>query len=139
MAKFLHVSAGGHARDPTPGAAASARGERLRRLSRRRRNLTVKCHRRLQSDERGAMTNVFGESDIDATGFVFQQAGGDLYAGSAEAGKTLSCNFRVRVFYGGDDTADASSNQSVSTWRGAAFVAAWLEIDVQGCATRIGF
>ena len=74
MTQLLHVSARNLTGDPAPVAPSAAKGGRRMRLAGRRRDLAVQRHRRFQRDQRRLVANVFCESFIQRSCFVFQNA-----------------------------------------------------------------
>ena len=134
MPQLLHVRPRHFARHP------SARRNPLRplqRLRRRRRNLPIQRHRRLQRHQRRTVPNVARESLIQPPRLLFQSPHFNMNARRAQLLKSHSADLRIRIVHRGDNTMNARGNQRIGARRCATLMRMWLQIDVERSAASL--
>ena len=126
MAELLDGGAGFFAGDPEGLAGGSGFG--------RRGDAAVEGHRDLHQDEGALVLDPFGEAFVEAAGFGFTDARGDLNAGCGECLHPMAGYVGIGVGGGGDYARDSGGDEGLGAGAGAAGVVAGLEGDVGGGA-----
>ena len=106
------------------------------RLSRRRRNLAVERHRRLERDERQPLRHPFDIRFIERARLFRQHAHRHFDARRFEHRLALSCDERIRVEHRGDDALDARLDERLGARPRAAVMRARLQRHIGGRAAR---
>src|ERR1700720_1134436 len=135
MPELLHVSPRSLACDPA--VAACVVNWRVFNWRRGRRDLPIEAHRRFQSDQWLAKSNVFGKTFIQLFGFCFEYADIYLNARRPKFRKSSASYLRIWIFHGADDTADPGGDHRIGTRAGTSMMRTWLQIEVKSCTSRL--
>src|ERR1700747_677495 len=140
MAELLHVSPRSLACDPAVAARVvewRVFNWRVLNWPRGRRDFPIEAHRRFQSDQWFAKSNVFGKTFIQLPCFCFEHADIYLNARRPKFRKSATRHLRIRIFDRADDTANPGGDHCSGTRAGTSTMRTWLQVEVKSCTSRL--
>ncbi len=105
VTKFLDVGSRHFAGDPSAAGGCGTERGRIFGFARGRRDLSVECHRRFQSDQRRLATDVVRESLVHSLTLFSEQSGRHRDTGFPQSREALSTHQRVGI----SDSSDYAS------------------------------
>ena len=100
------------------------------------RGAPVEAHRDFHAHPRPAARHAGDEANVELARLVLHRPALDRNPCCAQLGEARTCDPRIRILNRRHHASDAGIDDRVSARRGAAVMAAWFQVHVEGCAAR---